>query len=57
VHKAQGSPWGSVIVLDESRAFRENRWRWLYTAVTRAQSRVTLVRERPISLAKALRRS
>ncbi len=42
-HKAQGSQWGSVIVFDESRCFRADRLRWLYTAVTRAANRVTLV--------------
>jgi exodeoxyribonuclease V len=43
VHKAQGSQWDSVVVLDESYAFREHRNRWLYTAVTRAAQRVTVV--------------
>jgi exodeoxyribonuclease-5 len=42
-HKAQGSQWDSVLVLDESYVFRGNRWRWLYTAVTRAAERVTIV--------------
>lgn len=43
-HKAQGSQWGDVIVYDESSCFRADRWRWLYTALTRAADRVTLVR-------------
>jgi exodeoxyribonuclease-5 len=43
-HKAQGSQWDSVFVVDESRIFRQHRWRWLYTAVTRAAQRVTVVR-------------
>jgi len=42
-HKAQGSQWGSVLVIDESRWFRADRWRWLYTAITRAADRVTVV--------------
>jgi exodeoxyribonuclease V len=42
-HKAQGSQWPSVIVFDESGCFRKDRKRWLYTAVTRAADRVTLV--------------
>jgi exodeoxyribonuclease-5 len=42
-HKAQGSQWGSVLVIDESRVFRADRWRWLYTAITRAADRVTVV--------------
>ncbi len=43
-HKAQGSQWGSVLIFDESRLWRTDRWRWLYTAVTRAVERVTVVR-------------
>ena len=42
-HKSQGSQWNYVIVYDESAAFRQDRWRWLYTAVTRAAVRVDLV--------------
>ncbi len=44
VHKAQGSQWDEVMVFDESRAFREHQSRWLYTAVTRASRRLTIVR-------------
>ena len=44
VHKAQGSQWDDVILFDESGAFREHRARWLYTGVTRAAQRLTLVR-------------
>ena len=44
VHKAQGSQWDDVVLFDESRAFREHRARWLYTGVTRAAKRLTLVR-------------
>lgn len=43
VHKAQGSQWDDVIVFDESFAFREHRHRWLYTAVTRAAEKLTVV--------------
>jgi exodeoxyribonuclease V len=42
-HKAQGSQWDNVIVFDESRTFREDAAKWLYTAVTRAAERVTVV--------------
>ncbi|XAI96286.1 ATP-binding protein [Microcystis phage Mae-JY30] len=42
VHKAQGSQWDNVVILDESRVFREDAARWLYTAVTRAAERVTV---------------
>ena len=44
VHKAQGSQWDSVMLFDESRAFREHQSRWLYTGVTRAAHRLTIVR-------------
>ena len=43
VHKAQGSQWDHVIVYDESGISRDEWWRWLYTAVTRAADRLTLV--------------
>jgi exodeoxyribonuclease V len=43
VHKAQGSQWNDVVLFDESFAFPENRERWLYTGVTRAAKRLTLV--------------
>jgi exodeoxyribonuclease-5 len=44
VHKAQGSQWDDVVLFDESFAFRENRARWLYTGITRAAERLTVVR-------------
>jgi exodeoxyribonuclease-5 len=43
VHKAQGSQWDDVVLFDESFAFQESRARWLYTGVTRAARRLTLV--------------
>jgi exodeoxyribonuclease-5 len=42
-HKSQGSQWNDVLIVDESSAFREDSERWLYTAITRAAERVTLV--------------
>lgn len=42
-HKAQGSQWDDVIVYDESGTFRDDAGKWLYTAITRAASRVTVV--------------
>jgi len=42
-HKSQGSQWTSVLVIDESFCFREQRWQWLYTAITRAAERVVVV--------------
>lgn len=57
VHKAQGSEWESVYVVDETRAMvemtarregraaaQEQARRWLYTAVSRAQESVQLAR-------------
>ena len=44
VHKAQGSQWDNVMVFDESFAFRDMRDRWLYTAITRAAERLTIVK-------------
>ena len=44
VHKAQGSQWNNVVLFDESFAFKETRQRWLYTAITRAAERLTVVR-------------
>lgn len=43
VHKAQGSEWDKVVVVDDG-LFRNNardRKRWLYTAVTRAKEQLT----------------
>jgi exodeoxyribonuclease-5 len=42
-HKAQGSQWDDVVIFDESSTFRDDKHKWLYTAVTRAAERVTLV--------------
>ena len=42
-HKSQGSQWDEVVVHDESRSFRDESDRWLYTAVTRAAERLTVV--------------
>ena len=44
VHKAQGSQWDNVVLFDESYAFKDTRQRWLYTAITRAAQRLTVVR-------------
>ena len=43
VHKAQGSQWDDVVLFDESFAFQETRERWLYTGITRAAKRLTVV--------------
>ena len=43
VHKSQGSQWDDVVVFDESQFFREHRANHLYTALTRAAEKVTVV--------------
>ncbi len=44
VHKSQGSQWDNVLLFDESYCFRADKWRWLYTGLTRAAQSVTVVR-------------
>ena len=44
VHKAQGSQWDDILLFDESGCFRADKWRWLYTGITRAAERITIVR-------------
>lgn len=43
-HKAQGSQYDSVVVLDESYCFRDQRNKWAYTAATRAAKKLTFIR-------------
>lgn len=43
VHKSQGSQWDNVTVFDESRSFRESADKHLYTAITRAAEKVTVI--------------
>lgn len=44
-HKAQGSEWNKVLVIEENFPFpKDEHARWLYTACTRAASRLVLVR-------------
>ena len=43
-HKAQGSEYDFVIVVDESRFFEKDARRWLYTAITRAKKRLLIIR-------------
>lgn len=42
-HKAQGSEFEETVVVDESAAFRADRWKWAYTAATRASDKMTWV--------------
>ena len=43
-HKAQGSEFDNVVLFDESYAFKEDKNRWLYTAITRAKKRLVIIR-------------
>ncbi len=43
-HKAQGSEFDFVVVFDESYAFQEDRFKWLYTAITRAKKKLLIIR-------------
>ena len=44
-HKAQGSEWNKVLVIEESFPFpKDEHARWLYTACTRAAEKLVLVR-------------
>lgn len=45
VHKAQGSEWDKVVVIEESFPFnKEEHAKWLYTACTRSSKKLVLVR-------------
>jgi exodeoxyribonuclease-5 len=43
-HKAQGSQFPTVLIFDQSRVFKEDWYRWLYTAITRAETRITILK-------------
>jgi len=43
-HKAQGSEFDNTVIFDESYAFKEDRNRWLYTAITRTKKKLILLR-------------
>lgn len=43
-HKAQGSEFDNVVLFDEGYAFKEDKNRWLYTAITRAKKRLIIVK-------------
>lgn len=43
VHKSQGSQWANVLILDQSKAFKEDASKHLYTAITRASDSVTVL--------------
>lgn len=44
VHKFQGSQASSIVLFDESYAFKEDRDKWLYTAITRAEHNILIIK-------------
>lgn len=46
VHKAQGSEWGRVLVVDHGAYAKVGQRQWNYLALTRARNTVTVVRLR-----------
>lgn len=45
VHKAQGSEWGKVLIIEEKFPFDKNEHaRWLYTAITRSSEKCVIIR-------------
>lgn len=42
-HKSQGSEWNHVVIVDEYPIWRQDRARWVYTAITRASEKVTII--------------
>lgn len=47
-HKSQGSQWNNVLLFDQKDSFKQwsqrDRQRWLYTGITRAAERITVMR-------------
>ena len=46
VHKAQGSEWGKVVVIDHGAYEKVGKREWNYVAITRAKNRITVIRLR-----------
>ncbi|WP_167792491.1 ATP-dependent DNA helicase [Candidatus Macondimonas diazotrophica] len=42
-HKSQGSQYEEVVIHDESSVFGDERFRWMYTSLTRATDRLTVI--------------
>ena len=43
-HKAQGSQWDYVVVIDEHNTFGKDGDKWLYTVITRAAKKLVIIR-------------
>lgn len=48
VNAAQGSQWDHVVIKNKSGCWREDAHRWLYTAITRAAKRLTIIVASPM---------
>lgn len=44
-HKAQGSEWDKVLVMEEAFPFGEDHIRWLYTAATRSREKLVIIKQ------------
>ena len=42
-HKAQGSSWNNVTVVNDADTFKQDAHKWLYTAITRAEESLTIL--------------
>ena len=42
-HKAQGSSFNHVTLIDDSDSFRESKFKWLYTGITRSETGLTIL--------------
>lgn len=47
VHKAQGSEWDRVLIINEASMKADERSQWLYTAITRARKSVMIAQRLP----------
>jgi len=48
VHKAQGSQFPEVVLIDQSTCFpysKRDQARWLYTGITRAEKKLTIIKQ------------
>ena len=44
-HKAQGSEFGKVLVMEEKFPYdEEQHWKWLYTSISRAVDKLVLIK-------------
>lgn len=45
VHSGQGSEWDHVTLIDESDVFRGDKYKWLYTGLTRARETLVIIQK------------